>query len=411
MNYTSKDQFTKEEINNLGYPPDLRGVDPKRLKRISDQALYKDKVRNQVKGFGGYGLGALGLYGMGDSLFGDGGFGQFVAGAGAFALGMPTASRYAAIGAGFAALGGYKATSKTASFLTGKIQNYRDDGKELGVHRTIDVGPSRETNFKRTRESRKRKLAKSRAEAGGAKYFDPSFLDTQRSTKTSQQTRRAGIDGTRTPGYGRTGSYNSEWGFTKHDLATMSPDQMSKRAGGFLFGGYGYKREVLQNSFGILSKAQKSQGPFNFNNMQTRAFGLWTALEAATSDAPISEALNAGATYVLGAAGFRYGQAKSMAAQQRAAGRAQLGKVANIRSAIRGGIIGGALIGAYEGTKYVAGRISEFADEAYRAEFKHDVHTTEEGLTMRQRALGKISKAGLNDRNTMLGNEASVLFS
>jgi len=80
---------------------------------------------------------------------------------------------------------------------------------------------------------------------------------------------------------------------------------------------------------------------------------------------------------------------------------------------IAGALAGGALmVGAGEILKQSTdsnSMINQLAEDMTFAAFRSDLDQTQGTLTHRQKTLSKISKSGLNDRGTLMGNEAQIM--
>lgn len=203
------------------------------------------------------------------------------------------------------------------------------------------------------------------------------------------------------------------------------------------------KNDVI-NSFGVLTKNQKIQESINkayFNRVLTAGFAGYFAFDAVMNDEnPITSiASTAGAFAMVGGAmtigrgiGGTIGTAVSrLPAYKNAISSAVTGKSAKAfhvgkwgKAARLTGATTGAVTGLAAGAGMIAvsgimeGVESMTDSNGYYNKLASDLHhagqyasnfQSQDTLTMRQQALAKMSKSGLNDRAMMLGNEALVL--
>lgn len=203
------------------------------------------------------------------------------------------------------------------------------------------------------------------------------------------------------------------------------------------------KNDVM-NSFGMLTKNQKIQESINkafFNRVLTTGFAGYFAFDAVMNDEnPITAvASTAGAFAVAGGAmtigrgiGGTIGTAVSRLPAYRSAissvitGKSRkpfhvgkLGKAARLAGATTGAVAGLAagagmiaVSGIMEGVESMTdsnGYYNKLASDLHHAGQYASNFQSQDTLTMRQQALAKMSKSGLNDRAMMLGNEALVL--
>jgi len=236
------------------------------------------------------------------------------------------------------------------------------------------------------------------------------------------------VAGSRRAGHDYRGKYTNEWGHNSKEYGAkfnkngklnkgfMSKEQMQARTRSFAFGGTGYKREALANSFGVLTKKQWARAPM-FEKLLIPGVAALNIYDAMKSDSPISGLIDTAAMHAIGAPAFRIGQSIGMSWMRGAAGEAGIGFLGRgIAGAMGLGLAGvavGAAMALDEGIKATGDSnnlIRRSAESIKAADFKSHFEVTDEGLTMRQRALQKLSKSGLNHRATTLGNESSVLF-
>lgn len=217
------------------------------------------------------------------------------------------------------------------------------------------------------------------------------------------------------PGRDEVGAYTGDFGIGAKAAKEASAGQLFKRAGIFATGGSGYKRELLANSFGFISKQQAAQkGLMNFftNKMLIPATALFSLYDSAKSGDISDFFVNS--SFGIGAGiGGRIGQSLALGA-----GRAIGFETLGLR--MLGGLglgVGGLAVGAL-----VAGTVSlgasfndsnnllaRTADKMRYSSLVNDFTQTDTTLTHRQRALEQISKSALNNRGQLLGNEASIL--
>ena len=225
------------------------------------------------------------------------------------------------------------------------------------------------------------------------------------------------------PGRDNQGKYTGDWGINSKAFRQSTRSDFLGRAGIFAAGGSGYKREALSNAFGLLSHNQRVR-----NNYLTKvgvplgtAVSLYSSIE---SDDPIENFGTNVGTITGASVGFRFGQALGHA-QARGVGELPTNFLGRMRMGARAaafgtsyglvGLAAGAALGAgvmytaFQSAKNSNNFIRKFATEKRNADFNHNLVQTREGLTMRQRALQKLNISSLNNRGTVLGNEASVM--
>lgn len=217
------------------------------------------------------------------------------------------------------------------------------------------------------------------------------------------------------PARDMTGLYTGSWGIGAKDASLATSGQMFKRSALFAFGGAGYKREALLNSFGLLSKQQKVQKGIGaaLQRKLIPGVALYSAYKAFASGNGFEDiAVNAG-TLFGGSVGMRTGQSLAMGLG-RAVGMGRMGMMgAGIVGMGLGAIAGAAIIGGAAYTIATSTQsnnwINKLAASARSSDFHKDFVQTDLSLTHRQRALEQISKSAMNNRGQILGNEASVL--
>lgn len=199
-------------------------------------------------------------------------------------------------------------------------------------------------------------------------------------------------------------------------------------------------RSDMLNGLGFLTKAQKTESTINKSNAMklfTRGFAGYGAYESIKEgDDPITSTVNTAASFwLVGGAmtiGRGVGGTLGVAASRLPAYAnmlkkgssvpykiGTLGKVARIGGAVLGEIGGLAAGIALTSTELVSEGLKTITksdgyfnrkgdnllhDGQYASEFQ-----SQETMTMRQRALAKMSKSGINDRSMALGNEAMIL--
>ena len=203
------------------------------------------------------------------------------------------------------------------------------------------------------------------------------------------------------------------------------------------------KTDVM-NSFGMLTKNQKIQESVNkafFNRVMTTGFAGYFAFDAVMNDEnPITSIASTTAAFAvaggamtigrgiggtIGTAVSRlpaYGSAITKAVTGKSSNAFQVGKWgkrARLAGATTGAVAGlAAGVGAIAMSGVMEGLQSMVDSDGYYNKLASDIHRagqyasnfqSQDTLTMRQQALAKMSKSGLNDRAMMLGNEALVM--
>jgi hypothetical protein len=222
------------------------------------------------------------------------------------------------------------------------------------------------------------------------------------------------------PGRDAMGGYTANWGLDMKEVQAASAGQMFKRSAQFAFGGTGYKREALMNSFGLLSKQQKMQT--GLGGLGQRLTPLFMAASAAydlVNGNGFGDTMTNGAGYFGANVGFRIGQSFGFGVAKAAVmGTGRVAGVGALRVAgLIGGGLGAATIGGLAYGAAVAlitasdsdNFIIRTADKIRYAELNTQFVQTDMSLTHRQRALEQISKSAMNNRGSLLGNEASIL--
>lgn len=194
-------------------------------------------------------------------------------------------------------------------------------------------------------------------------------------------------------------------------------------------------RQTMMNAMGLVTKNQIDLVKINPTTMNVLGTAMMPVLGAYSLYDTLSEG---GSTsdffneFVVSAAamqwGFRQGKAISYTGTKGAfgiagrltGGKYGAGRLAGGISAISG-FGSGILLGAAAGM--VAQKIGDFvatggdntnwakqvAGAMMSREGQTEGYSSGESMTLRQRTLAKLSKSGLNDRGTILGNEASIL--
>ena len=203
------------------------------------------------------------------------------------------------------------------------------------------------------------------------------------------------------------------------------------------------KTDVM-NSFGVLTKNQKIQESVNkafFNRVMTTGFAGYLAFDAVMNDEnPITSIASTAASIAvaggamtigrgiggtIGTAISRlpvYGNAIAKITTGKSGKAFQVGKWgkrARLAGATTGAVAGLAtgvgmiaVSGVTEGLQSMAdsdGYYNKLASDIHHAGQYASNFQSQDTLTMRQQALAKMSKSGLNDRAMMLGNEALVM--
>ena len=181
-----------------------------------------------------------------------------------------------------------------------------------------------------------------------------------------------------------------------------------KRAGQFLKPGTGVYAENFLNSLGFITKNQK--GSF-LNRTLVPLGGAYMAISSTLEGHPED--------YWATAAGFTagLGAARPMAEIGHAVGkRLGMGGASRILGYGLGGTAAATIGGAAYFAVSAAGQsmnANNFVQDAALTLGKGLMNTrglqTNNTMTARQRALGKLARSGLNDRGSLLGNESMVL--
>lgn len=237
-------------------------------------------------------------------------------------------------------------------------------------------------------------------------------------TKTGDRTTASGVFRQKSytesiyPGRGINGNYTGEWGLSRKAANAATSDQLFKRAGIFATGGSGYKREALANSFGIITKRQAIKG--GLQSKLIPGIALLSMYGAYKNGDNVTETIASNAaTWFGGSVGFRVGQSFGMGLA-RSAGMTglRLGAVgfgAGLGLAAIGTVGLAVGVAAAFGSTKSNNMLNRAVDNLRFAAINNDFVQTDLSLTHRQRALEQISKAALNNRGQILGNEASVL--
>ncbi|RLA65292.1 MAG: hypothetical protein DRQ78_05375 [Epsilonproteobacteria bacterium] len=182
--------------------------------------------------------------------------------------------------------------------------------------------------------------------------------------------------------------------------------------------GSGITRETAMNAAGFLTRHQKSAMKMGgmaaaqawMIPLGAATGGAMTMMDGGGLENYVGGYVIPGAALVAGAsAGYNLGQ-----------GLARLPGL--------GGLLGKGIVGGFAAAGTVAlgaagiglgdmfetyadsnNMTNEFAESMKYAKFTNDFDTSQKQLTHRQRTLSKLSKSGLNDRGTLLGNEAQVI--
>lgn len=211
------------------------------------------------------------------------------------------------------------------------------------------------------------------------------------------------------------------FGLDRHGKKQATRSDYFKRSAIFAIGGSGAMREDFRNSFGILSKRQKSSLGWGsrITNLAVRGFAIGgmglTMAEGGnmmdyTADyvlpgVGLMKGLRVGNELGAGITGGKWGHRNAAAA---------IGK-----TTLRGGLaLGGAAVGLAAGVLIgsgikdignsggvIASALEDFSSAEYAEPFK----VTEGTLSHRQRAVSQLSKSALNMRSQFLGNEASMI--
>jgi hypothetical protein len=168
--------------------------------------------------------------------------------------------------------------------------------------------------------------------------------------------------------------------------------------------------DALANAFGILTPTQKLQS--RTGSLATRMINAsiplgvtgFSAMQMMSGEDPM-DIVSTNLSFAAGMTGFRVGKAVGGAVTR------GLGGIA------AGGALGftAAMVGTqavFDGAKDLTSNESEIAKIAksvYTRESMANMRDSRESLTLRGRTLEKLSSSGMNDRRTLLGNEALVM--
>lgn len=199
---------------------------------------------------------------------------------------------------------------------------------------------------------------------------------------------------------------------------SASATEHFKRAAIFGTAGSGMKREALMNSIGFLTKHQKAEvkasGAGFLVKSQSWLVPGAAALAVGTNlsdGGGLADFLGGFVAPEIGArTGLHIGKNLAFGAAKVAGGNLMAAGV--VGGTI--GAVGGLAIGAAVG--YLAAEsadsnniINQKAYDMTNADFSTQFEVNNSTLTHRQRAINKLSKSALNDRGTLLGNEAQIL--
>lgn len=206
--------------------------------------------------------------------------------------------------------------------------------------------------------------------------------------------------------------------------------------------GSGVKREAFMNSLGLLTRHQKAAAKSGgMAGAQRWMMPLGAAVGGAMTLAEGGGVVDYAADFVLPSMGIMagwsvgknlgFGAAKSFGAL--AGGISALSKATGGKGSVIGGVAArrgmslgmgavGGVAGAAVGLAATVAigevakqfgdsnsEVNQTAESLRYAKFNSDFDMTQNQLTHRQRTLSKLSKSGLNDRGTLLGNEAQVM--
>ena len=174
--------------------------------------------------------------------------------------------------------------------------------------------------------------------------------------------------------------------------------------------------DSLANSFGILTPTQKLQSQNGGRLIKAMNASIPIGVAGFTMHQFMSGAdpIDIAATntsFAMGVTGFRMGKAIGGALSPtgsiagRAVGMASLGTLG-----FAAGMIGTQAV--FDTVKDMTSNESEIAKTAKKIYTRSSIANTQnsrDSLTLRQRTLNKLSNSGLNDRGTLLGNEAMVM--
>ena len=187
-------------------------------------------------------------------------------------------------------------------------------------------------------------------------------------------------------------------------------------------------RSNLANSMGLVTKDQMLGFKMNPSALGAvgmlampalSAYGLYETLSSG------GDAMDYVSNYVaptyLGAYGFRAGKAAGYLGTSLAEGmtgnklkipgmaKAGFGGLAGLTLGAAGIYAGLALGGLASAAVSPTSSLRSFVGASLARESTTQSFTSQESMTLRQKTLAKLSKSGLNDRGTILGNEASIL--
>lgn len=168
--------------------------------------------------------------------------------------------------------------------------------------------------------------------------------------------------------------------------------------------------DAMMNSFGWLTPTQKLQSRTGSlaTKMMNASIPLgvagFSASQLLSGEDPM-DIISINASFAAGMTGFRTGKAIGGAITRGLGGIAAGGAIG-----FTAGMLGAQA--AIDGTRDLMSQESEIAKVAksvYTRESTANMRDTRDTLTMRGRTLNKLSSSGMNDRRTLLGNEALVM--
>lgn len=232
----------------------------------------------------------------------------------------------------------------------------------------------------------------------------------------------------------------SGYGLGFNNYLAASRKELFARGVGFTGGIVGNSGlEALKNSFGIVTAKQRAYtqsrgllGKLMTAGVQSPLMTYASLMYTASSGGDLTDFVETQATVAAGLQGWRIGTSfGGMMTKGTGANLSQVG-VKNSLSALKaqggaatlrgaaglvGGLTGFALGAvAVSGASWLAKDISsntssirKIAKDFTTKTAKMNTQDTRQSLTMRQMAINKLAKSGLNDRATLLGNESRVL--
>ena len=211
----------------------------------------------------------------------------------------------------------------------------------------------------------------------------------------------------------------SSYGYaSKEARVAATAGEHLKRAGIFASAGSGMKRETALNAVGLLTKHQKAEtlkagaGFLARSQKWLIPGGALLGLGANAADGGgLADYLGGYVAPEIGARiGINVGKNLGFGASKMLGLNLMAGGVIGGTLGVVSGLAIGAAVG-YLGAESADSNniINHQAHDMMTADFETPFEQNNNTLTHRQRAINKLSKSSLNDRGTLLGNEAQVL--